>query len=149
LLFKQGKLDKLSDWLPEPEDRKVTRMRYINALPAGVDEWRVDDFMDDFDILPSTQPNARPFELLPVLACIQAHFDNPEADSTDLTQLGEGMVDLKKYFGERGLQIIVKLANIHLTPEKPEYKGGTWHVEGQLVSDNASNDTIIDHNLIE
>ncbi|KAG8526561.1 uncharacterized protein KY384_008762 [Bacidia gigantensis] len=28
------------------------------------------------------------------------------------------------------LQIIVKLANIHLTPEKPEYEGGTWHVEG-------------------
>ncbi|KAF8647121.1 hypothetical protein AX16_006953 [Volvariella volvacea WC 439] len=25
-----------------------------------------------------------------------------------------------------------KLANIHLTPEKPEYGGGTWHVEGQL-----------------
>jgi hypothetical protein len=42
-------------------------------------------------------------------------------------------IDLKRDFGERGLQIIVKLANIHLTPEKPEYAGGTWHVEGQLV----------------
>lgn len=31
------------------------------------------------------------------------------------------------------LQIIVKLANIHLTPERPEYAGGTWHVEGQMV----------------
>ncbi|KAG8925532.1 hypothetical protein FRC02_009611 [Tulasnella sp. 418] len=30
----------------------------------------------------------------------------------------------------RDVQIIVKLANIHLTPEKPEYKGGSWHVEG-------------------
>jgi Protein of unknown function (DUF4246) len=30
------------------------------------------------------------------------------------------------------LQIIVKLANIHLTPSKPSYPGGTWHVEGQL-----------------
>lgn len=36
--------------------------------------------------------------------------------------------------GKNGLQIIVKLANIELTPEKPEYAGGTWHVEGQLVS---------------
>jgi hypothetical protein len=26
----------------------------------------------------------------------------------------------------------VKLANIELTPEKPEYEGGAWHVEGQL-----------------
>lgn len=33
----------------------------------------------------------------------------------------------------RSLQIIVKLANIQLTPEKPEYSGGLWHVEGQLV----------------
>ncbi|KAG8925533.1 hypothetical protein FRC02_009612 [Tulasnella sp. 418] len=30
----------------------------------------------------------------------------------------------------RDVQIIVKLANIHLTPEKPEYKGGSWHIEG-------------------
>ncbi|KAL8871122.1 MAG: hypothetical protein Q9174_002983 [Haloplaca sp. 1 TL-2023] len=29
------------------------------------------------------------------------------------------------------LQIIVKLANIHLTPENPQYPGGSWHVEGQ------------------
>ncbi|KAL0477443.1 DUF4246 domain-containing protein [Acrasis kona] len=28
------------------------------------------------------------------------------------------------------LQIIVKLANIHLTPEKPTYEGGTYHIEG-------------------
>ncbi|KAJ7236255.1 hypothetical protein B0H12DRAFT_1238523 [Mycena haematopus] len=28
------------------------------------------------------------------------------------------------------IQVIVKLANIVLTPEKPEYPGGTWHVEG-------------------
>ncbi|KAH9914475.1 uncharacterized protein B0H18DRAFT_1097137 [Fomitopsis serialis] len=30
----------------------------------------------------------------------------------------------------RTLQVIVKLANIVLTPEKPEYGGGAWHVEG-------------------
>ncbi|KAG9123925.1 hypothetical protein FRC07_013482 [Ceratobasidium sp. 392] len=30
----------------------------------------------------------------------------------------------------RTIQVIVKLANIHLTPEKPEYAGGSWHVEG-------------------
>ncbi|MFD5066343.1 DUF4246 domain-containing protein [Streptomyces sp. NPDC058369] len=32
----------------------------------------------------------------------------------------------------RRLQVIVKLATIHLTPEKPEYAGGSWHVEGML-----------------
>ncbi|MEU3889132.1 DUF4246 domain-containing protein [Streptomyces sp. NPDC029041] len=32
----------------------------------------------------------------------------------------------------RRLQVIVKLATIHLTPGKPEYPGGSWHVEGML-----------------
>ncbi|MFI6221162.1 DUF4246 domain-containing protein [Nocardia salmonicida] len=32
----------------------------------------------------------------------------------------------------RRLQVIVKLANIHLTPDKPEYPGGSWHVEAML-----------------
>ncbi|KKA25905.1 hypothetical protein T310_0108 [Rasamsonia emersonii CBS 393.64] len=41
-------------------------------------------------------------------------------------------LDLRKEFKDTGLQVIVKLANIHLTPEEPEYEGGSWHVEGQL-----------------
>lgn len=40
---------------------------------------------------------------------------------------------LQERYAEKGLQVIVKMANIHLTPEKPEYPGGTWHIEGQLV----------------
>ncbi|MCN9241088.1 DUF4246 domain-containing protein [Streptomyces sp. RY43-2] len=32
----------------------------------------------------------------------------------------------------RSLQVIVKLATIHLTPDKPEYPGGSWHVEGMM-----------------
>ncbi|KAF8065186.1 hypothetical protein FPV67DRAFT_1696141 [Lyophyllum atratum] len=44
----------------------------------------------------------------------------------------EFFVDLQRDYGHRGLQVIVKLANIHLTPENPEYEGGTWHVEGQM-----------------
>jgi len=34
----------------------------------------------------------------------------------------------------RTLQIIVRLSNIILTPERPEYPGGNWHVEGLLRS---------------
>ena len=34
----------------------------------------------------------------------------------------------------RTLQIFVKLANIMLTPERPEYPGGKWHVEGPQSS---------------
>ncbi|MFF5447813.1 DUF4246 domain-containing protein [Streptomyces sp. NPDC012888] len=32
----------------------------------------------------------------------------------------------------RRLQVIVKLATVHLTPDDPEYAGGSWHVEGML-----------------
>ncbi|MFH7599240.1 DUF4246 domain-containing protein [Streptomyces racemochromogenes] len=32
----------------------------------------------------------------------------------------------------RRLQVIVKLATVHLTPDDPEYSGGSWHVEGML-----------------
>lgn len=34
--------------------------------------------------------------------------------------------------GASRIQVIVKLANIHLTPEQPDYPGGSWHVEGQM-----------------
>lgn len=38
----------------------------------------------------------------------------PPRDSND-----EMLVDLRRDYGQYGLQVIVKLANIHLTPEKP------------------------------
>lgn len=41
--------------------------------------------------------------------------------------------DFQVNYAEKGLQVIVKLANIELTPEKPNYDGGSWHIEGQLV----------------
>ncbi|KAF2649455.1 hypothetical protein K491DRAFT_698080 [Lophiostoma macrostomum CBS 122681] len=42
---------------------------------------------------------------------------------------GKRLVD--KY-RETGLQVIVKMASIELTPEKPEFPVGGWHVEGQM-----------------
>ncbi|KAL4921706.1 hypothetical protein BDW62DRAFT_219052 [Aspergillus aurantiobrunneus] len=50
---------------------------------------------------------------------------NPEAVSP------ENSVQLREKFPS-GLQVIVKLANIELSPEKPEYHSGSWHVEGAL-----------------
>ncbi|KAL2861935.1 hypothetical protein BJX68DRAFT_223519 [Aspergillus pseudodeflectus] len=46
--------------------------------------------------------------------------------------IGEEPVDFWKHFPGQNLQVIVKLANIELTPDKPRYAGGTWHIEGQL-----------------
>lgn len=50
----------------------------------------------------------------------------------DFEPVRQSRIVFKQEYGHRGLQIIVKLANIELTPDKPEYQGGTWHVEGQL-----------------
>lgn len=33
-----------------------------------------------------------------------------------------------------GMQVIIKMTNVELTPDKPKYQGGEWHIEGQLVS---------------
>jgi hypothetical protein len=35
-------------------------------------------------------------------------------------------------FKDSGLQIIVKMASIELTPEKPNFPQGGWHIEGQM-----------------
>lgn len=45
---------------------------------------------------------------------------------------GARKINLRKDFRNSGLQVIFKLANIHLTPEKPDYDGGSWHIEGAL-----------------
>ncbi|TEB33690.1 hypothetical protein FA13DRAFT_106160 [Coprinellus micaceus] len=45
--------------------------------------------------------------------------------------LGEPFTMMEK-LGGRPLQVIVKLASIELTPDKPEYGGGSWHVEGMM-----------------
>ncbi|KAF7907850.1 hypothetical protein BELL_0449g00070 [Botrytis elliptica] len=39
---------------------------------------------------------------------------------------------LEHQFQESGLQIIIKMASIELTPEKPEFPAGSWHIEGQM-----------------
>jgi hypothetical protein len=63
------------------------------------------------------------------------HINDDYAPGKDNDQGGVEILpfSLRKEFPE-GAQVIFKLANIHLSPEKPKYNGGSWHVEGQLVS---------------
>lgn len=39
-------------------------------------------------------------------------------------------VSLQRWFRDQGLQVIVKLASVELTPDNPRYPGGSWHLEG-------------------
>ncbi|OJD23982.1 hypothetical protein ACJ73_04661 [Blastomyces percursus] len=58
-------------------------------------------------------------------------FRSREPDAKFLPPNEHIFVDLQRDYGSTGLQVIVKFANIHLTPEKPRYNGGTWHVENE------------------
>ena len=86
--------------------------------------------------------------------CVFDGADKPEIEEDDeeeyeankdewLSKLDLKLPDAKDYTGDldamktptvslKGttIQCIIKLANIVLTPEKPEYPGGKWHVEG-------------------
>ncbi|KAG8904243.1 hypothetical protein FRC01_008816, partial [Tulasnella sp. 417] len=56
----------------------------------------------------------------------------PWVDESGYTESGKDVSQRNATYSIQGkkVQVIVKLANIHLTPEKPEYPGGNWHVEG-------------------
>ncbi|KAI9372374.1 hypothetical protein BJX61DRAFT_534034 [Aspergillus egyptiacus] len=56
----------------------------------------------------------------------------PGRFSADIFGCPEEPVVLCEQFRDDGLQVIIKLANIELTPDKPDYDGGSWHIEGQL-----------------
>ncbi|OBT62576.1 hypothetical protein VE03_07359 [Pseudogymnoascus sp. 23342-1-I1] len=51
-------------------------------------------------------------------------------DETEVDYLCQESI--RKKFKDNGLQVIVKMATIELTPEKPDFPVGGWHVEGQM-----------------
>ena len=63
-------------------------------------------------------------------------FDGPTRKPWD-----RNYVNLERAFKTAGLQVIVKLTSIELTPEKPQYAGGSWHLEGV----NHSNHVLIQY----
>ncbi|KAJ5728989.1 uncharacterized protein N7483_003497 [Penicillium malachiteum] len=106
------------------ESRLPARIRYHRVEyeehpepePVQGEEENEDTYWDRYHEWESIQPIRQPEP--PVF----------EASARD----PEEYLDIQKLFGATGLQVIVKLANIELTPEKPEYDGGSWHIEGQL-----------------
>ncbi|KAF8626051.1 hypothetical protein AX15_005105 [Amanita polypyramis BW_CC] len=117
--------------LKTPKHYFNPRVSYTEAFRKNGDnempEWKADMDEDDYDDrfgawldMEARQPEVGAFQ--PLSYVLQSDGTPPEDYSADL----------KRDYGDRGLQIIVKLANIHLTPEKPEYGGGSWHVEGMM-----------------
>lgn len=104
-------------------------------LDAAFDAWAAKGGTeDDFDEPPYPEPE----EVNYYQQFVNEHLDKagtqiwPDCKPT----YDGGLNEVKKTVDLRGemIQVIVKLANIVLTPEKPVYGGGTWHVEGECRS---------------
>ncbi|KAI7542407.1 hypothetical protein KC331_g8000 [Hortaea werneckii] len=96
-------IDRLVDQQTDPRDRGMSMQFRRNVAERG--------WVEAHRVLIQPEPNKydhRPF------------------------RQGRGAIDLREDFRSQGLQVIVKLANIHLTPDKPAYDGGSWHIEGSL-----------------
>ena len=63
-----------------------------------------------------------------------SHHSHPDDDEEDrVFPVSFDDINTSGFFHKAPrVQVIAKLANIHLTPEKPTYDGGSWHIEGQL-----------------
>jgi hypothetical protein len=58
----------------------------------------------------------------------------PEASFEDVDYAPAPDKRLAEKFAKSGLQVIVKMASIELTPDKPEFPVGGWHVSSALQS---------------
>jgi hypothetical protein len=56
----------------------------------------------------------------------------PELSFEDISYVPSAGTRLSELFRDSGLQIIVKLASIELTPGNSDFAVGGWHIEGQM-----------------
>lgn len=71
-----------------------------------------------------------PTEFAPVGIPHEIMDDLPPAEKNK-HRLQDAM-DLKKYYGHRGLQVLVRIADMSPTPDQPVFEV-PWHMEGQIV----------------
>ncbi|KAK2823870.1 hypothetical protein FQN49_007534 [Arthroderma sp. PD_2] len=125
------------------------------GCPGGLIDGEKPDFVDDLEedsdlyqeIMEESEWNST--ELIPPEPGLFTPPEevSPEVDAKNSLS-GRETVDLQRDYEKTGLQVIVKLSNIHLTPEKPSYEGGSWHAEGQLVfSQNESSHNIVRYDI--
>jgi hypothetical protein len=62
------------------------------------------------------------------------HPSVPEFEDIDYAQ--RDTARLAQKFKKTGLQVIVKMTSIELTPEKPEFTAGEWHVSNKCNRPN-------------
>ncbi|PNY19946.1 Uncharacterized protein TCAP_07436 [Tolypocladium capitatum] len=102
---------------------------------VGYEQYDDDDYFAELDRIDRRWYDAtHPLDVPD--ACIETEHNSASVGASDwrlFFHLTPGDVKTSGFFaGASRIQVIVKLANIHLTPDKPTYDGGSWHVEGQL-----------------
>lgn len=124
----------------EEQDHRATAVADegdADATSASVPQSDEDDLDDDGD------------------DCVQECFKSkyikvPEPgpyESRVRTATDENATGFEKTFAGDNLQVIVKLANIHLNPEKPNYDGGSWHIEVSIAPTAVSFGGKLTHHL--
>lgn len=96
---------------------------------GGDDEEDQDEYDDYWDKRNLSIPDAKVFER-PNIDFTTHNSEDVEMKNEDENTTARKKITLSD-FGHG--QVIVKLGNIELTPENPEYPGGSWHLEGMLV----------------
>ena len=128
---------------PKPESGKADDENYDNWEPAGgpagvPDEdvanynWDEDEDYNESEFDDDEDREEHKRDVLWRNMRRAVHPSPPEFTLVDRGYEPDQRCKLRSQFNESGLQIIVKLASIELTPEKPSYAGGGWHVEGQM-----------------
>lgn len=107
---------------------------FVRPEEIGEGDWPDNDWIFDHeDDLTFIQPTVKEDYMRPIERATRTwnkpSWTGPTPPRVPDKELSP--VDLLKEYPE-GLQVIFKLANIHLTPEKPTYHGSNWHVEGAL-----------------
>eukprot|EP00040_Diaphanoeca_grandis_P027958 m.160306 g.160306 ORF g.160306 m.160306 type:complete len:661 (+) comp31180_c2_seq2:8-1990(+) len=122
----ENRMEPDSDWW---EDEEAYRIRL--KMPT-MEEQEEDEDFDEDDFNETYQA--------------ERIFYPPQAPKKPFTlQFPPSNTGQKSLHGST-IQVIIKMANIHLTPEKPTYNGGSWHVEGELQEKIAAS-AIIYHEM--
>lgn len=106
---------------PRPEENEYWRLRENDPLKIKDKEWF-------FRTHPCDQPEPGSFYEAPKIK-----LEDVPTDGYFRRLANDRYIGAKEATPPRKrIQVIVKLASIHLTPEKPSYDGGAWHIEGQM-----------------
>jgi hypothetical protein len=71
----------------------------------------------------------------------------PEASFEDIDYTPELEGRIAEKFAKSGLQVIVKMASIELTPDKPDFPIGGWHVSLASAIKIPGENEILTHSL--